>query len=159
MAVDRPASPGARSTAAINAGDFEAVTRIVRETVRLHDRMGLSIVAVTDTSAELTMELTEETAGSAPGTVHGGMLATFADVAAAVALTHSVDTDTQIQVTTDMHIRFLRQPKSGPLTARATLVHKGRLILSTECVICDAEQRELARATATYMVVPLPVLT
>lgn len=142
--------------AAIKAGDFETSTRIVREMVRLHDRMGLSIVDVTDTSAELTMELTEETAGSAPGTIHGGMLATFADVAAALALTHSVDNDTHIQVTTDMHIRFLRQPKTGPLTARATLVHKGRLILSTECVVRDAEQRELARATATYMVVPLP---
>lgn len=142
--------------AAIKAGDFETATRIVRAVVRLHDRMGLSIVGVTDTSAELTMELTEETAGSAPGTVHGGMLATFADVAAALALTHSVDTRTHIQVTTDMHIRFFRQPKSGPITAHATLVHKGRLILSTECIVRDAENRELARATATYMVVPLP---
>jgi acyl-coenzyme A thioesterase PaaI-like protein len=50
----------------------------------------------------------------------------------------------------------LRQPKGGPLTARATVVHRGRLILSAECVICDADGRDLARATATYMLVPVP---
>ena len=84
------------------------------------------------------------------------MLATFADVAAATALTRSVDNDKFIQVTTDMHIRYFRQPKGGPLTARATLVHRGRQILSAECVIHDAEGRDLARATATYMLVQRP---
>ena len=124
--------------------------------VRLHDRMGITIVAVTDESAELTMELTDETSGSGPGTVHGGLLATFADIAAAMAVTRSLDNETQIQITTDLHIRYFRQPKSGPLTARAELVHQGRKILSAECVIRDAEERVLARATATYMVAPRP---
>jgi uncharacterized protein (TIGR00369 family) len=121
--------------------------------------MGITIVAITEDSAETTMELSAETAGSGPGTVHGGMLATFADVTAALALTRSLNDEERIQVTTDMHIRYFRQPKSGPLTARATLVHRGRMILSAECVICDAEGRDLARATATYMLVQLPVST
>lgn len=128
----------------------------MREHVRLHDRMGLTIVSVSDTSAVLTMELGEETAGAAPGTVHGGLLAAFADVASAMAVGPSLDNQTQIQVTTDMHIRYFRQPTRGPLTATATLVHRGRLILSAECVIRDADDRDLARATATYMVVQRP---
>jgi uncharacterized protein (TIGR00369 family) len=151
-----PKSAGVRSVAALNAGDLETATAHMREAVRLHDRMGITIVSMTDTAAELTMELTAETSGSAPGSVHGGLLATFADIASAFAVTRSLDNETQIQVTTDLHIRYFRQPTSGPLTARAELVHGGRKILSAECVIRDAEHRVLARATATYMVAPRP---
>ncbi len=156
MSGDAPGSIGVRAVAALNAGDLETATALTREMVRLHDRMGLTIVAVSDYSAEATMELNEDTQGPVPGTVHGGMLATFADATAALAVGRSVDNETQIQVTTDMHIRYFRQPRGGPLSARATLVHRGRLILSAECVIQDAEQRDLARATATYMVVARP---
>jgi uncharacterized protein (TIGR00369 family) len=153
MSGDLDASAHERAVAALNAGDLETSTTLMREMVRLHDRMGITIVAIAEDSAETTMELSAETAGSAPGTVHGGMLATFADVTAALALTRSLNNEELIQVTTDMHIRYFRQPKGGPLTARATVVHRGRLILSAECIICDAEGRDLARATATYMLV------
>jgi uncharacterized protein (TIGR00369 family) len=156
MAGDQKESAFERAVAALNAGDLETATALNRELVRLHDRMGITIVAITEDSAETTMALTADTAGAAPGSVHGGMLATFADVTAALALTRSLQGTDHIQVTTDMHIRYFRQPKAGPLTARATLVHRGRLILSAECVICDAEGRDLARATATYMLVQAP---
>ena len=156
MAGDPNAAIRDRAVAALNAGDLATATDLNRELVRLHDRMGIAIVAITENSAETTMELNAETAGASPGTVHGGMLATFADVTAALALTRSLHDQGQIQVTTDMHIRYFRQPKSGPLTARALVVHRGRLILSAECIICDADGRDLARATATYMLVSLP---
>jgi uncharacterized protein (TIGR00369 family) len=51
-------------------------------------------------------------------------------------------------------MRYYRQPKGGPLRAEASVVHNGRRLLSTECVVSDAEGRVLARSTATYMVVP-----
>jgi uncharacterized protein (TIGR00369 family) len=156
MASDPDASVRVQAIAALNAGDLATATTLNRELVRLHDRMGITIIAITEDSAETTMELNAETAGSGPRTVHGGMLATLADVTAALALTRSLHNDDRIQVTTDMHIRYFRQPKSGPLTARATVVHRGRQILSAECVICDAEGRDLARATATYMLVQVP---
>ena len=151
-----PDSVGVRAVAALNEGDLEAATAYTRQMVRLHDRMGITIASITDTSAIVTMELTDETSGSGPGTVHGGLLATFADIAAAMAVTRSLDNETQIQITTDLHIRYFRQPKSGPLTAHAELVHQGRKILSAECVIRDGEERVLARATATYMLAPRP---
>ncbi len=154
MAGEAPPSHVAMAVAALKDGDWEAATIHMRRHVRLHDRMGLTIVSITDDTAVTTMELSEETAGSGPGTVHGGLLAAFADATAALAATRSLDNETEIQVTTDMHVRYFRQPKSGPLTATATMVHRGRRILSAECVIRDAEERDLARATATYMVVP-----
>ncbi len=154
MPGEEPTSHIAIAVAALKAGNWETATVHMRRHVRLHDRMGLTIVSITDDSAVATMELSEETAGSGPGTVHGGLLAAFADATAALAATRSLDNETEIQVTTDMHVRYFRQPRSGPLTATATMVHRGRRILSAECVIRDAEGRDLARATATYMVVP-----
>ena len=121
----------------------------------LHQRMGLKLVDLTPTTV-FTMELSDDVRGSAEGTVHGGMLATFADVASAASLWASFDRDTEIPVTTDLHIRYYRQPQSGPLRADATVVHRGRRLLGTECVVTDAEDRVLVRTTATYMIVSAP---
>ena len=157
MPGEEPPSDVARAVAALKDGDWETATVHMRRHVRLHERMGLTIVSITDDTAVATMELSEETAGSGPGTVHGGLLAAFADATAALAATRSLDNESEIQVTTDLHVRYFRQPRSGPLTATASMVHRGRRILSAECVIRDAEGRDLARATATYMVVPFAV--
>jgi acyl-coenzyme A thioesterase PaaI-like protein len=55
-----------------------------------------------------------------------------------------------------MHVRYYRQPKTGPLIAEATMVHKGRTLLSAECTVVDAENRVLIRTTATFMIVDAP---
>lgn len=122
--------------------------------IPLHARMGLRLLDHGPHTL-MTMELTDDVRGLAPGSVHGGMLATFADTASAVALDGAFVVPTEIPVTTDIHVRFYRQPSSGPLTAEANLVHRGRRLLSTECSITDAQRRVLARSTATYMIVPV----
>jgi uncharacterized protein (TIGR00369 family) len=123
------------------------------EGVPLHAQMGLRVHEL-GARTTLTMELSESMRGGVEGSIHGGMLATFADAASAMALMGSFDPDSQAPVTTDMHIRYYRQPRGGPLTANVTVVHQGRRLLSCECVVEDAESRVLARSTATYMVVP-----
>jgi uncharacterized protein (TIGR00369 family) len=102
----------------------------------------------------VTMELSDSVRGPVPGSVHGGMLATLADAASAWTLSGAYDLGAETPVTTDMHIRYYRQPHAGPLTAEANLVHRGRRLLSCECSVTDAENRVLARSTATYMLVP-----
>jgi uncharacterized protein (TIGR00369 family) len=124
----------------------------------LHEVMGIKLVELTP-SAVLTMELGDGVRGLAPGSVHGGMLATFADLTAAVSLWRSFDLQTEIPITTDLHMRYYRQPKSGPLRAEATVVYRGTRLLSTECSVTDAEDRLLARSTATYMVAARPAGT
>jgi uncharacterized protein (TIGR00369 family) len=141
------------SEEAINLGDMEAASIALRRSQLVNDRLGLGILRRDEDSVVVTMDLSEEVEGNAPGTVHGGMLATFADIASAMALHASFD-EHSIPVTTDMHIRYYRQPKAGPLTAKATVVHRGRQLLGTECRVADAQNRVLARATATYVVVP-----
>jgi uncharacterized protein (TIGR00369 family) len=121
-------------------------------TIPLHARMGLNILRRADPTV-VSMELTDEVRGAFAGTVHGGMLATLADVTCALATSGHYDLEAEVPVTTDIHVRFYRQPRSGPLVAEARLVHGGRRALSSECAIVDGENRELARATATFMLV------
>ena len=119
----------------------------------LHRMMGLKVVHQGSPSIVM-MELSDELRGAAPGSVHGGMLATLADVTCALALSQTYDVFTEMPVTTDMHVRYYRQPRSGPLKAEGHLVHNGRRLRSVECAVLDADDRMLIRATATYMMVP-----
>jgi uncharacterized protein (TIGR00369 family) len=140
---------------AVEAGDWGKANELVPRTSPVHRQLGLKFVGRDGDTLSATMALSESVEGFAEGTVHGGLLATFADVVSAFALTGSHGAGTERPVTTDMHIRYYRQPRSGPLKAQATVVHRGRRLLSTECVIADAEDQVLARSTATYAVVPL----
>jgi uncharacterized protein (TIGR00369 family) len=140
------------SAEAAVAGDWQALTEAIRR-IPLHDMMGLTVVEV-GARTVVTMELTDAVRGAADGSVHGGMLATLADFAQAISLRGSLE-PMQIPVTTDLHLRYYRQPRGGPLTAEVEVVHRGRRLLGTECVITDVEERVLARSTATYMVLPV----
>jgi uncharacterized protein (TIGR00369 family) len=139
---------------AMDARDWEAVTANTREHVPVHEFIGLTVLGHEPNTAVLTMDLTERVKGSAEGTVHGGLLATLADVASAYSVWGTYDFAVEIPVTTDMHIRYYRQPAAGPVRAEANVVHRGRRLLSVECSVTDARDRVLARSTATYMVVP-----
>ena len=120
----------------------------------VHDWLGLEIELRGET-AVVTLQLTDEVRGPAPGTIHGGILATLADVTAALTLSGNFDITIERPVTTDMHIRYYRQPKAGPIIATGRLVYRGRRILSAESSIVDGTGRELARATATFMIVQM----
>src|ERR671911_3285 len=89
----------------------------------LHGHMGLKCLEYGPHTV-MTMELSDAVRGSVVGSVHGGMLATLSDVASAYALTGAYDISAELPVTTDMHIRYYRQPHAGPLTAEAHLVHR-----------------------------------
>jgi uncharacterized protein (TIGR00369 family) len=116
----------------------------------VHKGLGMSVVEHKPGFAVLSMPLTEEVRGGYEGTIHGGLLATFADVACASCLAGSYDETSELTVTTDMHVRYYRQPRGGPLRAEAEMVHNGRTLLSAECSVFDSENRVLIRSTATY---------
>jgi uncharacterized protein (TIGR00369 family) len=102
------------------------------------------------------MPLTDDLRGYFEGSIHGGRLATFADAASASCLDRAYDFNSHFPVATDIHVRYYRQPKGGPLVAEAKLVHGGKRLLSTDCSVVDAEDRVLIRTTATLMLVHNP---
>lgn len=128
--------------------------RLHEDRAPVHKMLGLQIKQLRP-SVIMTMELSHAVEGFYPGSVHGGILATFADVASAVSLWNSYERGKGIPVTIDMNIRYYRQPKGGPLTAAVRVVHEGNLLLSNECVVTDAQDRVLIRTSATYSVQPI----
>ena len=148
-------APGPQGVAAPDS--IEAVKAHMRE-VPLHRHAGFDVIQ-RGPHAVLTMPLSDDVRGAGTGTVHGGMLAVLADVTCAMALWGTFDADTEIPVTTDMQVRYFRQPRSGPLRAEADLVHAGRRILSVVCSIVDDDERQLVQATASYMIMPRPTET
>lgn len=122
----------------------------------VHDRLQMSVVRSEPGVAVLSMPLTDDIRGFYEGTIHGGMLATLADAACGVCLADTYNLGPQLTVTTDMHVRYYRQPKGGPLIAEAKMVHQGKRLLSAECTVVDASDRVLVRSTATFMLVDAP---
>lgn len=112
----------------------------------VHKSMNMSVIEQKPGLAVLSMPLSDELQGLYEGSIHGGMLATFADTANAWCLIGCYDFPSELTVTTDMHVRYFRQPRGGPLTAEAKMVHRGRRLLSSECSVVDAENRILIRS-------------
>lgn len=59
--------------------------------------------------------------------------------------------------TTDLQIRYLKAAPTGigQLAVEARIVHKGRRMAVSECVVKSGEDRIHARATASMMIMPL----
>jgi uncharacterized protein (TIGR00369 family) len=54
--------------------------------------------------------------------------------------------------TLELKINFLRPVYEGELRAEAKVLHRGRTIALVESVLSNSEGKEVARATATQMV-------
>ncbi|MCU1461168.1 MAG: putative thioesterase [Acidimicrobiales bacterium] len=121
--------------------------------IPLHDHIGMKVRTL-GPPAVIEVPLTDAIRG-AVAPVHGGIIATIADVACAAAI-GPFDYSTEIPVSTELHVRYLGQPRTSPLVAEAEIVHRGKRIIAAECVIRDADGRQVARASGTYMIVPRP---
>jgi uncharacterized protein (TIGR00369 family) len=134
----------------ISAGGYAVFDDALLHKSPVHKQMDMRVVEHQPGVITLSMPLREDMRGFFEGTIHGGLLATFADVACASCLYGFYDFATEFTVTTDMHVRYYRQPRGGPLRAEAQMVHNGRALLSAECSVFDAQNRVLIRSTATY---------
>jgi uncharacterized protein (TIGR00369 family) len=83
-------------------------------------------------------------------TIHGGLLMTLADSAAAFAILTRTGAAARM-ATTEMSIRFLA-PARDRVTARATVLKSGKRMAFCEARIADAGGTLVAHATITYMI-------
>lgn len=82
---------------------------------------------------------------------HGGVVATLADIAGAVAIALKLpDPMTAIDGTIELKINYLRKVIEGDLTATATPVHIGRRIGVSDVNVTNGEVL-CAKALVTYM--------
>lgn len=91
------------------------------------------------------------------GNLHGGAIATLIDVAAATAAVRSSAFQPGVNslVTADLHVRYLSRPKGDMVFARARVVKAGRQLIVVECRVVDRDDRTIAHADFSSMLVPL----
>jgi uncharacterized protein (TIGR00369 family) len=91
------------------------------------------------------------------GTVHGGVLSTLLDTAAACSV-HSTLPAGVAYTSLDLNVKFLRPVTvgSGRLTCRGSVLQRGRRTALAEARLTDAAGRLVAHATSSCMLFDLP---
>ena len=87
------------------------------------------------------------------GTLHGGMIATLADTATGLAYRTVLEPATS-HVTSSLTVTFLGPGRTGTVIARGRVIKRGRRFGYAEADVVDADGTLLARATATFTVLP-----
>jgi uncharacterized protein (TIGR00369 family) len=85
------------------------------------------------------------------GTLHGGILCDIADAAMGMAFASTLETGESF-TTVELKINFFRPVWQAQLTAEGTVVQRGRTIGYVERSISDEQNRLVAKAASTCMV-------
>jgi uncharacterized protein (TIGR00369 family) len=85
------------------------------------------------------------------GTLHGGILCDIADAAMGMAFASTLATD-ETFTTVELKINFFRPVWTAQLRAEGTVLQRGRTVGYVECTISDEENRLIAKAASTCMV-------
>jgi 1,4-dihydroxy-2-naphthoyl-CoA hydrolase len=129
----------------------EALTATVREAMPLAAHLGVEGVEASPERVVLRGAWAPEHC-TAAGILHGGYLMTLADMTAAMLAFLNVPaagTTTTIEAKTN----FLAAVRSGAVTARAELVHKGRRTIVLQVDTTDEAGRLVARTLQTQAVI------
>ncbi|MDL4777819.1 MULTISPECIES: PaaI family thioesterase [Thermomonosporaceae] len=154
MAAQHPS--GTIRIAELPPDEQAAVRATLRHATPLHDLLGLEVVEIGDRHAVLSMPVREQ-AFNSTGNLHGGAIATLIDVAAgsAAARGGGFEPGRQSLVTADLHVRYLGRPHGEEVFARAEVLKAGRQLVIVDCRVTDAEDRIIAAADFSMMLVPL----
>jgi uncharacterized protein (TIGR00369 family) len=85
------------------------------------------------------------------GTLHGGILCDIADAAMGMAFASMLAPEESF-TTVELKINFFRPVWTAQLRAEGMVVRRGRTVGYVECTICDEENRLVAKAASTCMV-------
>jgi uncharacterized protein (TIGR00369 family) len=129
---------------------------ILRDSTPLHRLLGLEMIEMGERHALLSMPVREE-AFNSTGNLHGGAIATLIDVAAGTAAARGsgFEPGRQSLVTVDLHVRYLGRPHGDTVYARADVLKAGRQLIVVDCRVTDGEDRIIAAADFSMMIVPL----
>lgn len=89
------------------------------------------------------------------GSVQGGILTAMLDEVMVDAALARLGPDVVIP-TLEIKTTYLRAARAGPLSGEGRVVRAGRSVVFTEGVLFDAEGDEVARASASATIRPLP---
>ena len=87
--------------------------------------------------------------------VHGGVIAAIADTSIGLALRSMLPAGTTHR-TAQLNVHFLAKGEGNRLVGKGRAVHLGQRMGYGEGEVLDGEGRVLARASATFIVLPAP---
>lgn len=119
-----------------------------------HKWAGMELVEVGGGRAEVRMTLDEQHFNP-QGIVHGGIISAMADTSIGLALRSKLPAGNTHR-TAQLNVHFLAKGEGNVLVGKGTAVHLGRRMGYGEAEVLDAAGRVLARATATFIVLPAP---
>ncbi|TML01545.1 MAG: PaaI family thioesterase [Actinobacteria bacterium] len=94
----------------------------------------------------------DESRCTAGGLLHGGVLMSLADSAAAVCAFLNLPEGAAGTTTVESKTNFLRGVREGVVEARSTPLHKGRRFVVVETELRDNQDRLVAKVTQTQAV-------
>jgi uncharacterized protein (TIGR00369 family) len=112
--------------------------------------LGMNLVQFGDGRAILNMRV-DERFHNPMGTLHGGIMTDLADACMGVAMMSTLG-DGESFTTLELKMNFLRPVIEGEITAEAKVLHRGRTVAMVESVLKNSDGKEVARASATQMV-------
>lgn len=118
------------------------------ESSPFYQLLNMKIEEVKENYARLSIEIDQKHIQLLK-TVHGGVIASLADSAAAWAL-YCANNSGGIPVTVEMKINFLKPVKSGKLVAEARNIHKGSRISVCDVEVKNGKSNMIAKSLVTY---------
>ena len=111
--------------------------------------LGIELVEIERGAATVALEVRDELKQN-NGVVHGGVIASLVDTAAAFVVLPFLDQG-KSTTTVDLTIHYLRPLTEGRATATARIVRAGRRILTISAEVLDERQAIAATALATFI--------
>jgi uncharacterized protein (TIGR00369 family) len=88
------------------------------------------------------------------GTLFGGYLGALADSFVGLAMVSTL-ADDEAFTTSDLRISFFRPVTTGTLQIAAEVLNRGRRMAHCECVFVNDDDKVVAKATATQVIIPM----
>ena len=133
-------------------GRFKEVSEGKSDTTPIMATLGMKVVQFGDGSAALKMNVNKRF-HNPMGTLHGGIMTDLADACMGIATMSTLDED-ETFTTLELNMNFIRPVYEDELTAEARVLHRGRKVALVESVVRNREGKDVARGTATQMILP-----
>ena len=136
--------------------ELAALMRAAFEDVPLHQLLDLEVVDVgRPGTATMAIPLGPNALGRT-GQLHGGAISILCDLACAAAASTASTYDplTTALVTADLHVRYLGAARGSSVRAVANVVKAGRTLIVVAAEVTDGEDRLVATADFSAMLVP-----
>ncbi len=119
-----------------------------------HTWFGLRLLSIGDGQCEVAIDLSTDH-HNMQGIVHGGVISTLADTAIGLAVRSGLPRGVTHR-TAQLSVNYLAKVEDGRLLGSGRAVHTGRKMGYGEADITDGDGKLVARASATFIVLPAP---